>query len=445
MHPAPAWHSGRHAGARGGGLVSHRMPLPPANSPSDHPCGAPWPAADAFYRRGTVARTARAFTRALRRVESLARRGIARWEVRRGCTVAHGSGRAQGALALQARSCPRYSRVRAGTAVALAAAPGRAAHTRSPPPPPPPPPRCRRSGGPPQRPTRWGTARASACGMQLSGTMLKKCCRRGRAGTRWLASVAPCPSAAAAAQVPPVFRSWPKQHHSACLQVASGNPSAVLRPSLWKQRTAAHLAARAGAAAALAVVLDVAGHAAGGLPTDFLNAPDHAGDTALALAAKHGCGGVGGVVKVMPSAAFDASVACPAAPPAPKPTSCLPSPCSHADCVRELLEAGASPLPANTQGATALHYAAARGQAACIRLLLTAPVRLPGVYRKGGCRRSFGDINAFLDGPNRALHHVQSTHCSSAKAVARADPTPLLLYLLQRAAAAGRLTRWCQM
>jgi len=35
-------------------------------------------------------------------------------------------------------------------------------------------------------------------------------------------------------------------------------------------------------------VLDVAGHAAGGLPTHFLNAPDHAGDTALALAAKHG-------------------------------------------------------------------------------------------------------------------------------------------------------------
>lgn len=243
--------------------------------------------------------------------------------------------------------------------------------------------------------------------------------------TRWPASAAPCPCSAAAAQFPPVFRSWPKQHlHSACLQVASGNPSAVLRPSLWKQRTAAHLAARAGAAAALAVVLDVAGHAAGGLPTDFLNAPDHAGDTALALAAKHGCEGVGGVVKVMPSAACVASHSLPCGTSRSKPTSYLHFLCSHADCVRELLEAGASPLPANTQGATALHYAAARGQAACIRLLLTAPVRLPGVYRKGGCRRSFGDTDAFLDIPNRALHHVLSTHCSSAKAVARADPTP---------------------
>ena len=66
------------------------------------------------------------------------------------------------------------------------------------------------------------------------------------------------------------------------------------------------------------------------------------------------------------------------------PALLLRLPCSHADCVRELLEAGASPLPANTQGATALHYAAARGQAACARLLLSAPVRLPGGWRRGG-------------------------------------------------------------
>lgn len=53
-------------------------------------------------------------------------------------------------------------------------------------------------------------------------------------------------------------------------------------------------------------------------------------------------------------------------------------PRSFADCARELLEAGASPLPANTQGISALHYAAARGHSACIHLLLTAPVQLPG-------------------------------------------------------------------
>lgn len=53
-----------------------------------------------------------------------------------------------------------------------------------------------------------------------------------------------------------------------------------------------------------------------------------------------------------------------------------PTVCRHADCVRELLEAGASPLPANSHGVTPLHYAAARGHAAVVRLLLTAPVRL---------------------------------------------------------------------
>lgn len=76
--------------------------------------------------------------------------------------------------------------------------------------------------------------------------------------------------------------------------MASGSPQAVLRASLFKQRTSAHVAARAGAAAALAIVIDVAAHAVGAAPLDFLNAPDHNGDTALALAAKHGCVGGGG-------------------------------------------------------------------------------------------------------------------------------------------------------
>lgn len=43
--------------------------------------------------------------------------------------------------------------------------------------------------------------------------------------------------------------------------------------------------------------------------------------------------------------------------------------------MRELLQAGASPLPANSQGVTPLHYAAARGHTGVLRLLLTAPVR----------------------------------------------------------------------
>lgn len=75
------------------------------------------------------------------------------------------------------------------------------------------------------------------------------------------------------------------------VQVASADPRAVLRASPWKGRTAAHLAARAGSAAALAVVLDLAAHALGGAPQlhPWLQQPDNVdGDTALALAAKHG-------------------------------------------------------------------------------------------------------------------------------------------------------------
>lgn len=68
----------------------------------------------------------------------------------------------------------------------------------------------------------------------------------------------------------------------------------------------------------------------------------------------------------------------PAHAATPPPPTFPPACFSHADCVRELLEAAATPLPANCQGVTALHYAAARGHAAIIRLLLTTPVRLPG-------------------------------------------------------------------
>lgn len=70
------------------------------------------------------------------------------------------------------------------------------------------------------------------------------------------------------------------------MQIAAGNPLALLRPSLWKQRTALHCAARAGATEALCAVLDVASRQ----PSfrSFLDMPDGAGDTALALACKHG-------------------------------------------------------------------------------------------------------------------------------------------------------------
>lgn len=66
-----------------------------------------------------------------------------------------------------------------------------------------------------------------------------------------------------------------------------------MHASPWKCRTALHCAARAGSAEALAAVIEVAAHSAGtrtggeSLP-GFLNAPDAEGNTALALACKHG-------------------------------------------------------------------------------------------------------------------------------------------------------------
>lgn len=151
--------------------------------------------------------------------------------------------------------------------------------------------------------------------------------------------------AAASCQIRPQNR-FPRL---APVQIVSsrGGQEALLRHSFWKARTALHCAARAGCAEALAAVIEVAAHrtttAAGESLSGFLNAPDHAGDTALALACKHG----------------------------------------HADCLRELLEAGALPLPANAQGTTPLHYAALRGHAACLRLLLSSYVRLPGARPAG--------------------------------------------------------------
>lgn len=69
-----------------------------------------------------------------------------------------------------------------------------------------------------------------------------------------------------------------------------GGQDALLRSSFWKSRTSLHCAARHGCAEALAAVIEVASHrpdAAEPL-TAFLNAPDQHGDTALALACKHG-------------------------------------------------------------------------------------------------------------------------------------------------------------
>jgi len=89
--------------------------------------------------------------------------------------------------------------------------------------------------------------------------------------------------------------------------------------------------------------------------------------------------------------------------PLPLHISPLPLPsCSFADCVRELLEAGASPLPANSQGATALHYAAARGFVDCMHLLLTTTVRLAGarcaVPKRGGWLGQLGGVS-----PNKGV------------------------------------------
>jgi ankyrin repeat protein len=180
--------------------------------------------------------------------------------------------------------------------------------------------------------------------------------------------------------------------------VASADTGALLKPSFWKQRTSLHAAASRGAVSALAFVLTAASqHTAaaaaasasgdGRTLSEFVNAPDSAGDTALALASKNGCArlccfrftgtrGGGGACRCRQHLGGVAAwlvlicLLCPLPhhPPA----------CRHGECVILLLEDGASPLPANSQGVTALHYAAVRGQAACVSLLLEAPVRLAG-------------------------------------------------------------------
>ena len=82
------------------------------------------------------------------------------------------------------------------------------------------------------------------------------------------------------------------------LQVASADPGALLKPSFWKQRTSLHAAASRGAVSALALVLSAAaqhtaaaaaaGSGDGRTLSEFVNAPDSAGDTSLALASKNG-------------------------------------------------------------------------------------------------------------------------------------------------------------
>lgn len=72
------------------------------------------------------------------------------------------------------------------------------------------------------------------------------------------------------------------------MQIASAHPTALLHQSLWKQRSCLHIAARAGALEALCAVLDVASRRQTGSLVELLNAPDYAGDTALALACRSG-------------------------------------------------------------------------------------------------------------------------------------------------------------
>lgn len=71
-------------------------------------------------------------------------------------------------------------------------------------------------------------------------------------------------------------------------QIAAAHPTALLRQSVWKQRSCLHIAARAGSLEALCAVLDVAAHRETGSLAELLNAPDYAGDTALALACRNG-------------------------------------------------------------------------------------------------------------------------------------------------------------
>lgn len=139
-----------------------------------------------------------------------------------------------------------------------------------------------------------------------------------------------------------------------------------------------------------------------------------------------------------PAPAYRAVPFAPSWLPTLQPSRCVH--CRHADCVRELLEAGASPLPANMQGATALHYAAARGQAACIRLLLSAPVRLPGAPA-GLHALSMDDVQS------PRISKLSSQHCirHDTADVTRARLSLCPSCVLQRAAAAGQQMHSCRM
>jgi ankyrin repeat protein len=187
-----------------------------------------------------------------------------------------------------------------------------------------------------------------------------------------------------------------------------------MKASFFKARTALHYAARAGCAEALAAVIEVASHHQGTGLVHFLNLPDYHGDTALALACKHGCvcytwtyannrlcalgqpAWLACTLQQPPHVLFFCKTAarnvhsllafgrasnalCSASTLAPC-CARLPPPCRHPSCLRELLEAGASPLPANSHGFTALHHAAVRGHAACMRLILSSHIRLSGEY-----------------------------------------------------------------
>lgn len=144
-------------------------------------------------------------------------------------------------------------------------------------------------------------------------------------------------------------------------------PQAVLHQS-WSGRTPLHDAAEAGSPVALAILVQALGQATGGerrACAAFINHPNSRGRTALHLASRGG----------------------------------------QQQCVQLLLEEGASPLPADRKGNTALAEACRGGHASTAETLLSARLPTPSGGQVAAAaavvRDSMGDV-PWVDVHNRA-------------------------------------------
>ncbi len=154
----------------------------------------------------------------------------------------------------------------------------------------------------------------------------------------------------------------------------------MLYKTLWKRKTPLMVAAETGSVLAVSTCLWASEQALGPRYQSYLNDAASSGNTALMLACKRG----------------------------------------HAGAVRVLLEEGASPLPANRRGQTAVHLAAVRSHVVCLELVLEAPVRALGggtpLAAMAVIRDNAGETR-FIDAHDRAgftALHLAAIHRATA-------------------------------